>query len=76
MFLLEGPLQESAVWIDETQTYSTLFGRNRASSPIDVDEIDDPLGISDESNESVLLQVFYKAFVIFFNFFFINLYRL
>ncbi|ELU12463.1 hypothetical protein CAPTEDRAFT_207105, partial [Capitella teleta] len=45
------PLQESAVWIDETQTYHTMFSRNRASSPVVTEENDDPLGISDESND-------------------------
>ncbi|ELU06390.1 hypothetical protein CAPTEDRAFT_187059 [Capitella teleta] len=53
-----GPLQESAVWIDETQTYHTMFSRNRASSPVVTEENDDPLGISDESNESVIFYIF------------------
>ena len=47
-----GPLQDSAVWIDETHTYHAMFSRNRASSPITSEEQDDPLGISDESNET------------------------
>jgi exocyst complex component 2 len=52
--IISGPLQESAVWIDETQTYHAMFSRNRTSSPVISDENEDPLGISDESNESVL----------------------
>ena len=49
--VLQGPLQDSAVWIDETQTLSMLMGRNRATSPMASPDHDDPLGISDEANE-------------------------
>ncbi|KAK2166794.1 hypothetical protein LSH36_35g06011 [Paralvinella palmiformis] len=46
-----GPLQESAIWIDETQTYNVMYRHSHASSPIASDGPDDPLGISDEANE-------------------------
>lgn len=47
-----GPLQDSAVWIDESQTGSTMFGRNRATSPVITQNNDDPLGICDESTDT------------------------
>ena len=47
-----GPLQESAVWVNENQSYHEGYGRNRANAQsVSVAEYDDPLGISDESNE-------------------------
>lgn len=46
-----GPLQESAVWIDESATCGAVFGRIRAASPIVSQDLDDPLGISDEASE-------------------------
>jgi len=46
-----GPLQESAVWIDESATCGAVFGRVRAASPIVSQDLDDPLGISDEASE-------------------------
>ena len=46
-----GPLQESAVWIDETSSFNTAFSRSRAASPVAQQDTDDPLGISDESSE-------------------------
>jgi len=47
-----GPLQESAVWIDESTTCGAVFGRIRAVSPImSQDYLEDPLGISDEASE-------------------------
>ena len=49
--LLAGPLQESAVWIDESATCGAVFGRIRAASPIVSQDLDDPLGISDEASE-------------------------
>ena len=51
IIIFAGPLEPSAVWIDESQTVSTLIGRNRGMSPLLNDEYDDPLGICDESNE-------------------------
>jgi len=46
-----GPLQESAVWIDESATCGAVFGRIRATSPIVNQDLEDPLGISDEASE-------------------------
>jgi len=46
-------LQESAVWIDESTTCGAVFGRIRAASPIVSQDLDDPLGISDEASELV-----------------------
>ncbi len=50
-----GPLQDSAVWIDESQTYHSMFSRNRGptTSIVTADVMDDPLGISDEGTEWV-----------------------
>lgn len=50
MHNISGPLQESAIWIDEMQAFATVYGRNRASSPL-TQEHDNALGICDESNE-------------------------
>ena len=46
-----GPLQDSAIWVDESQMINNIIGRNRVSSPLTSQDHDDPLGISDESNE-------------------------
>ena len=46
-----GPLQESAVWIDESQTFNMSYNRSRSTVPVETDGPDDPLGISDEANE-------------------------
>ena len=46
-----GLLQDSAVWVDEGQTWMGLINKNRVMSPLISAEQDDPLGISDESNE-------------------------
>ena len=46
-----GPLQDSAIWVDESQMINNIIGRNRVSSPLMSQDHDDPLGISDESNE-------------------------
>jgi len=51
--LIVGPLQESAVWVDESTTCGAVFGRIRAASPIVSQDMDDPLGISDEASELV-----------------------
>ena len=41
------------MWIDETVKYNAMYSRSRGSSPLTSDGPDDPLGISDEANESV-----------------------
>ena len=46
-----GPLQDSAIWVDESQVINNIIGRNRVSSPLTSQDHDDPLGISNESNE-------------------------
>jgi len=51
VLMVAGPLQESAVWIDESATCGAVFGRIRAASPIVSQDLDDPLGISDEASE-------------------------
>ena len=60
MFL--GPLQESAYWVDESQTVLNQLGRSRNTSPLANKEDEDPLGISDEGNraksEEEMLQLF------------------
>jgi exocyst complex component 2 len=58
-FFVSGPLQESAVWIDETQTYHVMYSRSHGASPMATEGADDPLGISDEANELVLNQEIY-----------------
>lgn len=47
-----GPLQESAVWIDESQTVYAQLGRGRTTSPLISKDDEDPLGISDEGNRA------------------------
>ncbi|XP_064641021.1 exocyst complex component 2-like isoform X2 [Lineus longissimus] len=49
-FVQTGPLQESAVWIDESATVHPSLNKNRPSSPI-LKTQEDPLGISDEGNQ-------------------------
>ncbi|XP_013403813.1 exocyst complex component 2 isoform X2 [Lingula anatina] len=61
-FVQTGPLQESAIWIDESQTLDRL-GRGRASSPVVSRDFENPLGLSDEGNqgkyaEDILLEIF------------------
>ncbi|KAK3086910.1 hypothetical protein FSP39_025328 [Pinctada imbricata] len=63
-FVQIGPLQDSAIWIDESQTVSIRHGRTQ--SPIFSKEDEDPLGISDEGNqakfkEEELLEMFPDA---------------
>lgn len=45
--VLAGPLEESAIWVDETLVAEStgVMSWSAASAP------DDPLGISDEANE-------------------------
>ncbi|KAL4222023.1 Exocyst complex component 2 [Mactra antiquata] len=61
-FVQIGPLQESAVWIDETQTVLNQLGRRGNTSPLAAKDDDDPLGISDEGNkqksEEEMLELF------------------
>ena len=45
-------LQDSAVWVDESQTWSAMVRRNRITSPLMSADQDDPLGISDETNDT------------------------
>lgn len=61
-----GPLQESAIWIDESQTVSSNLRHGRPSSPLFSKDDEDPLGISDEGNqakfsEEELLELFPEA---------------
>lgn len=61
-----GPLQESAIWIDESQTVSSNLRHGRPSSPLFSKDDEDPLGISDEANqakfsEEELLELFPEA---------------
>lgn len=51
-FINIGPLQESAVWIDESQTVYAQLGRGRTTSPLISKDDEDPLGISDEGNRA------------------------
>ncbi|XP_048254965.1 exocyst complex component 2-like [Haliotis rufescens] len=65
-FLQTGPLQETALWTDESQTVPSNLRHGRASSPLTDREEDDPLGISDEGernkiNEEELLEMFPEA---------------
>ena len=57
-----GPLQESAVWIDETQTVLNQLGRRGNTSPLAAKDDDDPLGISNEGtrakSEEEMLEIF------------------
>ncbi|ESO82768.1 hypothetical protein LOTGIDRAFT_108931 [Lottia gigantea] len=65
-FLQIGPLQESAVWIDESQTVPANLAHGRPSSPMSPKEDEDPLGLSDEGDgvkftEEELLEIFPEA---------------
>lgn len=65
-FIQIGPLQESAIWIDESQTVMSNLGRGRASSPMLIKDDEDPLGLSDEGTqkkfkEDELLELFPEA---------------
>ncbi|XP_064599052.1 exocyst complex component 2-like [Liolophura sinensis] len=51
-FLQTGPLQESAVWIDEAQTVQSTVNRGRTASPIFFLDNENPLGISDEGRQN------------------------
>lgn len=62
-FLQIGPLQESAVWIDESQTVRANLDHGRPSATAALKEEEDPLGISDEGDrakmtEEELLELF------------------
>lgn len=61
-FIQIGPLQESAVWIDETQTVLNQLGRRGNTSPLAGKDDDDPLGISNEGtrakSEEEMLEIF------------------
>jgi len=46
------PIQDSAVWVDESQTWSHVVRRHRITSPLMSTDQDDPLGISDETNDA------------------------
>jgi len=46
-----GPLQESAIWVDESQTTLSNLRHGRPQSPIFSKDEEDPLGISDEGNQ-------------------------
>lgn len=65
-FLQIGPLQESAVWIDESQTVRANLDHGRPSTTATLKEEEDPLGISDEGDrakmtEEELLELFPEA---------------
>ncbi|XP_076469821.1 exocyst complex component 2-like [Babylonia areolata] len=65
-FLQSGPLQESAVWIDESQTVRANLDHGRPSTTTTLKEEEDPLGISDEGDrprmtEEDLLEMFPEA---------------
>ena len=54
LVVISGPLQESAVWIDESQTVRTLRD-GQASAQLHDREDEDPLGISSEGDKLVCL---------------------
>ncbi|KAK7114741.1 exocyst complex component 2-like [Littorina saxatilis] len=65
-FLQIGPLQESAMWIDESQTVRANLDHGRPSAAAPLKEEEDPLGISDEGDrakmtEGELLELFPEA---------------
>ncbi|PVD20477.1 hypothetical protein C0Q70_18633 [Pomacea canaliculata] len=65
-FLQIGPLQESAVWIDESQTVRANLDHGRTATAAPLKEEEDPLGISDEGDkvkmtEEELLELFPEA---------------
>lgn len=45
-----GPLQESALWIDESQTVRSNIDHGRPTASIAPKEEEDPLGILDEGD--------------------------
>ena len=49
-----GPLQESAVWIDESQTVMPNLDHGRLTAAVVAKEEDDPLNILDEGDKCVL----------------------
>lgn len=51
-FVQIGPLQESAIWIDESQSVMTNMRHGRPQSPIFSKDDEDPLGISDEGSHA------------------------
>lgn len=51
-FVQIGPLQESAIWIDESQNVMANMRHGRPQSPIFSKEDEDPLGISDEGSHA------------------------
>lgn len=53
-----GPLQESAVWIDESQTVRANLDHGRTATAPTLKEEEDPLGISDEGDRSVTISYF------------------
>ncbi|XP_052817552.1 exocyst complex component 2-like [Mya arenaria] len=61
-FVQIGPLQESAVWVDETQTVLNQLGRRGNQAPLASRDGEDPLGLSDEGNhaksEDEMLELF------------------
>lgn len=62
LFGIVGPLQDSAVWFDETQTVLNQLGRRGNTSPLSGKEDEDPLGLSDEGtkarSEDEMLELF------------------
>uniref|UniRef100_A0A2C9JZR4 Exocyst complex component 2 n=1 Tax=Biomphalaria glabrata TaxID=6526 RepID=A0A2C9JZR4_BIOGL len=65
-FLQIGPLQDSAVWIDESQTVRPNLDHGRPTASAAAKEEDDPLGILDEGDrakltEDELLEMFHDA---------------
>ncbi|CAL1540086.1 unnamed protein product [Lymnaea stagnalis] len=53
-FLQTGPLQESAVWIDESQTVRPNLDHGRPTAAMTAKEEEDPLGILDEGDKAKL----------------------
>lgn len=45
-------MQESAVWVDETQSVLNQLGRRGNTSPLSGKEDEDPLGLSDEGSKA------------------------
>lgn len=65
-FLQTGPLQESAVWTDESQTVRANLDHGRPAATTTLKEEEDPLGISSEGDrakitEEELLEMFSEA---------------
>ena len=55
-------MQESAIWVDETQSVLNQLGRRGNTSPLSGKEDEDPLGLSDEGtkarSEEEMLELF------------------